>query len=803
MDEEQGFFDNNELTHEDLEALAAFDALEAKEGKLPVNPMPSTEMPQVSTYLDADQEIADMLQLFVVEADEEITTMQQAVHQLEQDENLKSPSMNALKRAAHKLKGSAGTVGCNNMATIAIHTEALVNLMQAGTLSYLTGVIILAHAVRALEATMEGININGQEKYAPLTEFEEECGLLSIDLQHQTARRTTPLPPLTAPEIAENLSQSTSGPLQDLSSILPGASTPGMRVDSRRMEDLTLHAEHLTEQRASLESAQVRVTAAMEELNAAQNRLQRLEMLLSTISMGQLQNSSQPENQRLAEERPTSSLIARILDEASQRTGRIRQRRNRPHLQPIQSQSNELWDDMEIDRYTESDVLAISLNEAVADVALASSHLRIAFSQLNQALQKHIEQANLVQSDVLKLRSAPFNTLLPRLQQTIQQNTRGWKLPPQIEVLGDTTEIEQDILDDLSQVLITLLQSCLSNLAPAPRALQVKVQILTQGNELTVDVDFSQPVQSGSLDIIYVVMQRLKGIFLPQQHPSGNGIRFSLRIPRARGTIKGLLAGIEDQQVIIPLSQIQQVSRWQLGQPDADYKLNALLGFVRKSPSSGIIPHILTLDNATHTNIEIEETYGEVELLMKPLDIYLQRPGLLGTALDGTGRVFLVVDLFDLIQHSQRYSSGPLKISDEADEHPLLQSEQHPKILIADDSVSIRQSLQQALQKTGFEVREARDGLEALEILLENQIDLVLLDIEMPNLNGYDLLSILHIYPQLANLKTIMLSSRSSEKHQQRARDLGVQAYLIKPTPRDILLSTVQSVLYQKQANEA
>jgi DNA-binding response OmpR family regulator len=69
------------------------------------------------------------------------------------------------------------------------------------------------------------------------------------------------------------------------------------------------------------------------------------------------------------------------------------------------------------------------------------------------------------------------------------------------------------------------------------------------------------------------------------------------------------------------------------------------------------------------------------------------------------------------------------------------------------------------------------------------------LDIEMPNLNGYDLLSILHAYPELTRVKIVMLTSRSSEKHQARALELGAHAYLTKPCPQDTLLETIENVL--------
>jgi len=115
-------------------------------------------------------------------------------------------------------------------------------------------------------------------------------------------------------------------------------------------------------------------------------------------------------------------------------------------------------------------------------------------------------------------------------------------------------------------------------------------------------------------------------------------------------------------------------------------------------------------------------------------------------------------------------------------------------VLIADDSTVLRKSLTQTLEHAHYVTSEARDGLEALDLLTQNPPDVFLLDMEMPNLNGYDLLSIIHIYPELSDVKIIMLTSRTNEKYKQRALELGAHAYLTKPCPQDVLLATIEKV---------
>jgi len=85
--------------------------------------------------------------------------------------------------------------------------------------------------------------------------------------------------------------------------------------------------------------------------------------------------------------------------------------------------------------------------------------------------------------------------------------------------------------------------------------------------------------------------------------------------------------------------------------------------------------------------------------------------------------------------------------------------------------------------------------MEALEHLVDNPPHALVLDMEMPNLNGYDLLSMMRMHAKLANVKIMMLTSRSSEKHRTQALSLGAHAYLTKPCPQDVLLETLRSLL--------
>jgi CheY-like chemotaxis protein/chemotaxis protein histidine kinase CheA len=632
-------FNQDELSEEDLAVLRAFDAMDMRDWQVAapeISTLASTGslthpnvtiQPSLPDTLSPD----DMLTLFVSEVDEDLLTIQRALRKLEPDDQLDIVHLHTLQRTAHKIKGTAGAIGCAALAAIAHHLEELIKLIIGGTVVPFIGLNALVQTVHALELTLNSFVTYGQESSIPLTELEEEYKALNIDIQ--AAKHPT------------------------------GESTPLVPVELHRFEQLLLHTEQMTELGAPLENAQAEVEKALQELHAAQARLRHLETLLAPLFAAKISN------QAGNDERPTSSLVARILDESVQRTGHGYLKNQPELLKPDESLH---WDVLEIDRFTESDVLIHSFNEAIADVVTASSQLRIAFAQLSRVTQRYMHQAANVRDDTLLLR----------------------------------------------------------------------------------------------------------------------------RLPRSQGSVHGLLIRVDIHRVVIPFSHVQRIDNGQgayrsLAEPPP--VLNTLLGFpMNQTVPPTIRPVLILQPGLTPIAVQVDEVLGEVKLVVKPLAPHLRRQGIVGTAIDGMGNVLLLVDLPELL--SREEVRQPEAEAAQGDKNHY--SEQTQKsILVADDSVYIRQSLLQMLSRVGYRVTTARDGAEALNLLLANPPHILLLDIEMPHLNGYDLLSIIRIHPELAQVKIVMLTSRSSEKHLARARELGAHAYLTKPCPQETLLETIRSLL--------
>jgi CheY-like chemotaxis protein len=118
-----------------------------------------------------------------------------------------------------------------------------------------------------------------------------------------------------------------------------------------------------------------------------------------------------------------------------------------------------------------------------------------------------------------------------------------------------------------------------------------------------------------------------------------------------------------------------------------------------------------------------------------------------------------------------------------------------PRILLVDDSISVRRVVSGMLDRAGFEVATATDGVEALERLAEFPADLVLTDLEMPRLNGFELLQDIRRRSATRDLPVVILTSRSSTKHENLARQLGATRFLAKPVQEDALTMMIQDAL--------
>ena len=197
----------------------------------------------------------------------------------------------------------------------------------------------------------------------------------------------------------------------------------------------------------------------------------------------------------------------------------------------------------------------------------------------------------------------------------------------------------------------------------------------------------------------------------------------------------------------------------------------------------------------TRAALRVAELQNHREIVVKPVGPQISSiPGILGGTITGDGQVVVILDMGPLIRRGLSESRLPgvqLEYMSEA----LQEQNRTPVILVVDDSITMRKVTSRVLENRKLEVMTARDGLDAVEVMYDRIPDLILLDIEMPRMDGYELATHVRNDPRLRHLPMMIISSRTGEKHRQRGDEVGVNRYLGKPYREPELIKNVFELL--------
>ena len=321
------------------------------------------------------------------------------------------------------------------------------------------------------------------------------------------------------------------------------------------------------------------------------------------------------------------------------------------------------------------------------------------------------------------------------------------------------------------------------------------------------------------MDVVANEIKQLGGS-LSIESEEGKGTTFVLRLPFTLAVTQAILVRIGEATFAIPMTSVQGVARvnpddlttllsadepsFQYGSEEYGvHDLAELLGLPPGLPAEGEQqPLLLTRAGDLRAAIRIDAVLGSREIVVKSVGPQISSvPGLLGATIMGDGSVLIILDLAPLVRHGiirrdQRLAEGLSAV-----QTPIIEEVQvRPLVMVVDDSITMRKVTGRVLERHEYEVSTAKDGVDALEKLHERVPDLMLLDIEMPRMDGYELATHMKADPRLRDVPIIMITSRSGDKHRQRAFDIGVDRYLGKPYQEAELLVQISEVLEQRAA---
>ncbi|SFP65770.1 chemosensory pili system protein ChpA (sensor histidine kinase/response regulator) [Geopseudomonas sagittaria] len=299
---------------------------------------------------------------------------------------------------------------------------------------------------------------------------------------------------------------------------------------------------------------------------------------------------------------------------------------------------------------------------------------------------------------------------------------------------------------------------------------------------------------------------------------SGQGTRFLVRLPFTVSVNRALMVHSGDDLYAIPLNTVEGIVRISPFELESYYRPNAprfeyagqqyelkylgeLLNNGQQPKLAGQslpLPVVLVRSAEYATAVQVDSLAGSREIVVKSLGAqFAAVHGISGATILGDGRVVVILDLLATLRARQaqqlpRHAGTAHAGAENVDK------QRPPLVMVVDDSVTVRKVTTRLLERNGMDVVTAKDGLDAITQLQEVLPDVMLLDIEMPRMDGFEVATLVRHDERLKDLPIIMITSRTGEKHRERALAIGVNQYLGKPYQEALLLEHIHQQLVQR-----
>ncbi|MEX6457985.1 Hpt domain-containing protein [Moraxella osloensis] len=393
-----------------------------------------------------------------------------------------------------------------------------------------------------------------------------------------------------------------------------------------------------------------------------------------------------------------------------------------------------------------------------------------------------------------------------------------------LEVLREGGEIVINLTDDGRGINVNAVrqkaieQGLISAKDTSLKTLDIMQYIFNAG--LSTAKSVSQISGRGvGMDVVQSEVKQLGGVVTVDSEP-GRGSRFTMRLPLTVAVSDALMVRAGDKYFAVPLVQIERVMRVNIDAianfyiTNADtinidgqaYRLRYLNQILYGSDPVDALAHqsssvpviIIRTDLGQRMALQVDMIAGSrIEVVVKPLGRQLSHiDGISSATIMGDGSVMLILDLVALMRNVSNITKVELQKANKAAKRA-----HKPLVLIVDDSVTVRKVTSRLLERHGYEAQVATDGIDALEKLQEMLPEVIVLDIEMPRMDGFEVANHIRHNSRLQHIPIVMITSRTGEKHRERAFGIGVNEYMGKPFQEQMLLDTLARFTQQAKTD--
>ncbi|WP_430460516.1 Hpt domain-containing protein [Thalassolituus sp. LLYu03] len=795
-----------------------------------------------------DESDREILEIFIEEAGELQEALDRALHNWEQDVSRLSEADEA-QRVLHTLKGGARLAGLTDIGDMAHDFEANILKAQQGQIATDAGFFQAAYQrhdrlmsrIEAVAAALEtdGMVVLGdksltvevidlepevEETPAPVQAATEAEALDSAD-DFAPASNVVPLrravEPKAEPEKIIAQQQTARKAPQEL-----------VKVSADLLDNLVNLAGETSIGRGRLEQQVTDFAHTLDEMDMTLERLRdqlrRLDMETEAqvLFRQERQGPSYEDFDPLEMDRySTMQQLARALVESA----------------------SDLSDLKETLGHKTRDAETLLLQQSRVNTELQEGLMKtrmVPFQRLVPRLRRIVRQVSLELDKQVELRV--FNaegemdrTILERMISPLEHMVRnavdhGIETREQREASGkpEIGMIDLEISRDGGDVVLTMTddgrgvnlaavrrKAIERGLMPADADIsdQDVMQFILQAGFSTAEAITQISGRGVGMDVVSSEIKQMGGS-VEIQSEAGVGTRFIIRLPFTVSVNRALMVRVGDDLYAVPLNNIQGIVRAPVNQlqslydqPQAerrysyagnDYRVE-YLGFMLENEaqpkfSAQAMPvPMLLIRGPQPFALQVDSLLGSREIVVKTLGPqFASVMGVSGGTILGDGSVVIILDLPAMIrtQTSLEYQQAKLLDNQEAERRHELEN-RLPRILVVDDSVTVRKVTSRLLERNGMEVFTAKDGVDAMATLQDHKPDLMLLDIEMPRMDGFEVASLVRHDSRLKDIPIIMITSRTGDKHRERAMSIGVNEYMGKPFQEDKLLSTMHRLL--------
>ncbi|MDB4731409.1 Hpt domain-containing protein [bacterium] len=778
---------------------------------------------------DLDHQISDdLMSVFSEEAEDHLKMLYDGLNHLKTDHK-NQEKVQDVRRSAHTLKGAAGAVGMRVVTRLSHRMEDLLDAIYDEQIEITPEILtLLLNTTDRLHDLSFGEFDQEEVKTEIIQLFAEYAELLESSPENTAA----PIP--VSNEISVNAANVWNNIEPELNEEATGAkekieirqSGQVLRVPLERIDDLVRTVSELIINRTTFEQRMTDFVQSVEELQPILSRLRVVSHDMETrhsidalrgtsggIAPGEKKSRFQEFDALEFDRYNEMHLIARTVSEATSDVNTVSN-----ELRTLVGDFDTLLARQDrLSRDTQDRLMKIRMVPIATLATRLHRAVRVVATKQNKNVDlivegQEIELDKTVLEDIADpllhlLRNAVDHGVEPSDLRVVKGKTTNATI--RIRAFYQGTQVVVRISDDgagldVERICNAAVNSGLLTATEAesmtPQEIYPYIFVPGLSTASTVSEVSGRGV---GMDIVRDKVQKLKGTISVESLPD-KGTTFTIRLPMTLAVTRALMVGVGTEVFAIPMQSVNQIlrlDRKEIAQLGADpvvrlggsvcplMKLADHIGIREIEDDSQAIPTLIIRSGDDQVAVRVDRIVAGRDIVVKTLGTHLRQvQGLVGATQLGDGTIVPILDPNAF--SAQNEMDVPIQMP------TLHQSSEGKKVMIVDDSVSVRRVMENLIKGQGWHSIVGKDGVDALEILQSSDLvpDIFLLDIEMPRMDGYELVSTLRSMERFAETPIVMVTSRAGNKHREKAFDVGATDYLVKPYQDEQLLSLVNKL---------